>query len=62
MESELEARIYFIGLAGEVLAECFKEVDSFLELHAFRNNVPLWVTFFDQVLNMLDFGFYVGHF
>ena len=62
MKSKLQAGVYFVGLAGEVLAKCFKRVDSFLQLHAFRNNVPLWVAFFDQVLNVPDLSFYVGHF
>ena len=62
MEGELEARVYFIGFAGGILAERFKGVHPFLELYALRNNVPLWVAFFDQVLNMPDLGFYVGHF
>ena len=62
MEGELEAGVYFIGFGGEVLAERFKGVHPFLELYAFRNYVPLWVVLFDQMFNVLDFGFFIGHF
>ena len=62
MDSQLQARVDLVGLDGEVLAEGLEGVDSFLQLPALCNDVPLWVLFFDQVLNVFDLGFNVGHF
>ena len=62
MNSQLQARVDLVGLDGEVLAEGLEGVDSFLQLPALSDDVPLWVLLFDQVLNMFDLGFNVGHF
>ena len=62
MESKLQARVDLVRLDGEVLAEGLEGVDSFLQLPAFRNDVPLWVLFFDQMFNVFDPRLYVSHF
>ena len=48
MNSKLQARVDLVGLDGEVLAEGLEGVDSFLQLPALCNDVPLWVLLFDQ--------------
>ena len=62
MDSKLQARVDLVGLGGEVLAEGLEGVDSFLQLPALCNDVPLWVLLFDQVLNVIDLSFNVSHF
>ena len=62
MKSKRQTGVDFVGLAGEVFAQGLEGVDPFLQLHALRNDVPLWVLLFDQVLNVFDLGFNVGHF
>ena len=58
----VSCRLVFISLDLQVRSLLFKGVHPFLELNALCNNVPLWVVFFDQVLNVFDLSFYVGHF
>ena len=43
MKSKRQTGVDFVGLAGEVFAQGLEGVDPFLQLHALRNDVPLWV-------------------
>ena len=62
MDNKLQARVDLVGLDGEVLAEGLEGVDSFLQLPALCNDVPLWVLLFDQMFNVFDPSFNVSHF
>ena len=62
MDNKLQARVDLVGLDGEVLAEGLEGVDSFLQLPALSDDVPLWVLLFDQMFNVFDPGLDVSHF
>ena len=62
MKSKLQARVYLVRLAVEVLAQGLEGVDSFLQLSALCNDVPLWVFFFEQMFDVFNSGFNVSHF